>query len=521
MENKEYTQLIESDNCIIETNIGINADPTGYGKTISMIGLIVRDKMKWDIDTPFVQEIILSEAGGRIKHRRLFRYTKYDCTLILMSQSILGQWKKELLNTSLRVATIITRKEVDLVDPNEYDVILVTPTMYNQLIMSHSSYAWKRFIFDEPGHVRVSGMKDIQAGFYWFVTATPNLIISQHKNCRNSFMKDIIGNGFCDIETQFEKMIIRNNLDFVKSSFEMPPTNYYYYDCYQPVFNLINGFVNSTISNMIEAGNIEGAITALGGTKTESLISLIERKKLEELEEIESKIRIYTIRTDETKIKEWTEKKAELVSQIDELKRRFEEKLQSTCNICLEKISKPILEPECQNLFCGECILTWLQKSDSCPLCRSKINSTELVYVKNIETNFICSPIIKNRVLTKLECIIDIISNKKNGKFLIFSSYDISFIPICNVLEENNITYTQMKGSLFSRQKSLESFKNGNTSVIFLNSSFDGAGLNLQEATDIILYHEMTNNTQQQILGRANRIGRTISLNVHYLQVKI
>ena len=28
-----------------ETRLGINADPTGYGKTLSMIGLLVRDKM--------------------------------------------------------------------------------------------------------------------------------------------------------------------------------------------------------------------------------------------------------------------------------------------------------------------------------------------------------------------------------------------------------------------------------------------------------------------------------------------
>lgn len=521
MEQREQQQLIETDNCVTETKIGINADPTGYGKTMSMIGLIVRDRMEWNMDVPFVHETISSEAAGRVKHRRLFRYTKYPCTLVLMSQSILGQWEKELQNTSLRVASVSTRKEVDSVEPTEYDVVLVTPTMYNQLIMSHSSYAWKRFIFDEPGHLRVSGMKDIQAGFYWFVTATPNSIMSQHRNCRTSFMKDIVGSGWWDFETQFEKMILRNDIDFVKSSFEMPVTNYYYYDCYQPVFNLVNGFVNSSISTMIEAGNIEGAITALGGTKTESLVSLIQRKKLEELEEIESKIRIYTIRNDETRIVEWTERLREVNEQIDELGKRFQERLQGTCNICLETISKPVLEPECQNLFCGECLLTWLQKSHSCPLCRSHINSTQLVYVKTSGTSSIATTIVEERVFTKLERIIDIVSHKKDGKFLIFSAYDITFFPICNALKENNITFAQVKGSLYSRQKSLESFKNGETSVIFLNSSFDGAGLNLQEATDIILYHEMSVNTQQQIIGRANRIGRTKSLQVHYLQVKV
>ena len=57
--------------------------------------------------------------------------------------------------------------------------------------------------------------------------------------------------------------------------------------------------------------------------------------------------------------------------------------------------------------------------------------------------------------------------------------------------------------------------------MIFLNSRFNGAGINLQEASDIILYHEMDSSTQQQIIGRANRIGRTKQLNVHHILVDI
>ena len=55
--------------------------------------------------------------------------------------------------------------------------------------------------------------------------------------------------------------------------------------------------------------------------------------------------------------------------------------------------------------------------------------------------------------------------------------------------------------------------------INFLNSRNNGAGINLQECTDIILYHRMEDSTTTQILGRANRIGRTEELNVHHLQV--
>ena len=50
-----------------------------------------------------------------------------------------------------------------------------------------------------------------------------------------------------------------------------------------------------------------------------------------------------------------------------------------------------------------------------------------------------------------------------------------------------------------------------------MNSINSGDGLNLQEATDIILYHNVSTGLETQILGRANRIGRNINLSVHHL----
>ena len=86
-------------------------------------------------------------------------------------------------------------------------------------------------------------------------------------------------------------------------------------------------------------------------------------------------------------------------------------------------------------------------------------------------------------------------------------------------LDKENIVCKEIKGRSESREKLIKEFKSGKTRVIFLNSRNNGAGINLQECTDIILYHQMENSTTTQILGRANRIGRTDELNVHHLQI--
>ena len=63
----------------------------------------------------------------------------------------------------------------------------------------------------------------------------------------------------------------------------------------------------------------------------------------------------------------------------------------------------------------------------------------------------------------------------------------------------------------------LNYFKEGKIKVLFLNSNNNGAGINLQEATDIIMYHGIDKQHRQQIIGRANRIGRICDLTVHNL----
>jgi hypothetical protein len=50
-----------------------------------------------------------------------------------------------------------------------------------------------------------------------------------------------------------------------------------------------------------------------------------------------------------------------------------------------------------------------------------------------------------------------------------------------------------------------------------LNAQHYGSGLNLQMATDIIIYHELDIELETQVIGRAQRLGRTTQLNVYYL----
>ena len=520
-------EKLENDNNIIKdgytksTKIGINADISGFGKTLSMLGLIARDKMEWNVEIPHVFETIISEAKSRIKNYFISRYDKLPATLVLVSNSIIGQWEKELEKTTLKYVVIKNSKTLEVVRAEENDVIVVTPLHYNKLVTMYYKFAWKRFIYDEPGHLKVAGMREIHAGFYWFVTATPEEILGQHKFCKGNFMRDILVNIY-DPDCFITDLIIKNNPDFVKASFEMPETTYIYHKCYQPLYNVIERFVSNSVRIMIEAGNIEGAIDALGGEKTSNIVELIKSKKMEELIDIDSKIEIYTLRDDQIKINQWLQKKERILEQIKEIEDKYNDMLQSECNICAEVLSSPVLETNCQNLFCGKCLFKWLERKNTCPLCRSDIDLKSLIYIspsslggelKYHEEKE------KEVKMTKIEKIIDIIKSKPDGKFLVFSDYDNTFYPICDALTDNEIDFVQVKGAIKTREKNLDAFREGDVPVIFLNSTTDGSGINLTESSDIILCHQMDKSTEKQIIGRALRIGRKEPLTVHYIQI--
>jgi hypothetical protein len=494
-------------------------DFTVTHNTLSMVTLIMRDKMEWELDSPYNFTHTVSLAGGRIKKTTTETYEKVDTTLVLVSQSIINQWYEEILKTPLSVRMVTSKKSIENVMIENYDVILVTPTMYNGLVLKHSQYAWKRFIFDEPGHLKVPGMRKIFAGFIWLVTATPNAIIYKHRKCRSSFMTDIINSaGWYQFSEYFNYLIVKNDENFIKYSYSMPPTEHIYHQCYNPIYKAVRGFVTPRITEMISAGNIAGAIEALGGGETENIAELVKQKKEEELEELETRIKILAIRNKKQQIEKLEVSVKRIKEQLKELDERFNEILLNPCNICLEKITDPVMEPNCQNVFCGKCLLTWLENNNTCPLCRTNVEKNKLIYIGN-KTSKREKEKKENKKLTKIDTIIKILKKYPEKQFIVFSSWDQTFIPIRTTLENNNIDYIEVKGAIETRRKNIEKYKSGKIRVIFLNSKFNGTGINLQESSGIIVYHNMNDETLDQIIGRANRLGRKDPLEVHHLQI--
>lgn len=515
MEKLERIKKVVVSNNVMKTNIGILGDLPGYGKGLSVVALISRNKMKWDIKKTYRIKEIDPLPYGAFTYQIIKRFKKVKATLIVVSISLIAQWKKELEFSDLNVHTVVKKTQINTINFEECDVILCSDKIYNLFIKEYSEIAYKRFVFDEASSTHVAQMKPCYSGFRWFISATyQNLKILNGRGIHFTY------NIFAKIDDDvFKAILVKNDDEFVKQSFSMPNVKTITYNCFNAKVNsVLKGHVNQTTTEMIAAGNVEGAISLLGGKASDcNLVALVKKNKENDLQRARISLEYSFAHIDDGYYKEaypkWLEKVNKLEKEIKEITNRFSDMLTDDCPICQDTMKNTVLVPCCQNCFCGLCLLTWLEDKKTCPMCRGNVEKKNLIYIgENKPLNIVKQNGIKLK--PKVEIVCDIIHKNPNGKFIIFSNHDISFSIIKNALN-TDIKYIEIKGQQSSREKKLQQFEKGNVNVLFLNSRYNGAGLNLQFASDIILYHDLDVLLEKQVIGRCTRIGRKEPLNVH------
>lgn len=496
-----------------ETEFGILGDIPGYGKSYSIIALLLRDKMEWDCSQEYVKnDVRVFNDSVRIIQPSVKKRIKTN--LIVCPVSVMKQWSEYLSKApSLSVFEISTRKHVHNFEVGKHDVVLLNSTKFNEVIdIAGENTVWKRFIFDEAASITIPSMRNINFGFMWLVTATYDYIYSIKGNGHN-FLRNFIRS----IPYNFlEHFVVKNNDDFIRESFYMPPVETITHQCINPsVLRILRNHIDDETHTMISAGNIKGAITKLGGNifSTTNLIEIVKKRKAEKITSCQQSLEFWEKRDNKKESDQWRERLVALEAEMREIEDKYKNMLKDDCSICYDKLTNHTMVSCCQNIFCGNCIMKWLQTNHNCPLCRHVIKPVDLSFIKNENDN----EDDKNKLKNKKDVVIDIINNcvAANRKVILFSSYDETFDIIRSQLYEHKIDFAELSGHRSVRESKLENFMKGELSVIFLNSRFNGAGINLQIADDIILYHKMAEGLRKQVLGRALRIGRTDPLLVH------
>jgi len=198
-----------------------------------------------------------------------------------------------------------------------------------------------------------------------------------------------------------------------------------------------------------------------------------------------------------------------------------------SCPICYDDFeSKTRSITPCGHFMCSSCICTIFQSqnnaSTQCPICRFKFNKKDLEFVKSQDDGLTVDP--NNKWGTKMSELIkyinEILAITNDNRFIIFSQWDSMLKLVGKVLAESNINHLFLNGSMHVINGRIKKFKlDSSVRVVLLSSEKAASGLNLTEASHIVLLDTLNNNKEsskiieEQAIGRSVRIGQ--KKNVH------
>lgn len=477
---------------------------------------------------------------------------------------------KEFINVKVDINKVISNGASSSVSTNEkrkkdlqptdiigeYDLLVVTSTLYNKLAQFFYTHKIKlqRAIYDEIDNLNVPGCKHVDANFFWFVTASyGNVLYPKGQNKyepsigryvwyangikHSGFLKNILMDLYYNISRNLMKvLVVKNSESYVESSLSLPEMVSHYIQCKTPyAINILNGLVDRNILNYLNADDIQGALQYVNPSHKSNETSIISRvieKYTRQITNLNIQVNaakeyLYDSETERLEAIQKLEKQLEQVQRkIDTITERI--KTNDLCTICYETVEKKTVTACCQNTFCFKCINLWLAQRKLCPLCKIPMNIVDLYVIDNdiqeseiqedIETEEdvdLTKPNVKNDKYQNMELILNNLN--ENAKLLIFSAYENSFTNVIPILDRLDIKYDYLKGNGYQIQATMERYKNGNVKVLLVNTRQYGSGLNLENTTDMILFHKFDTEIEKQVIGRAQRFGRKEPLNVHYL----
>lgn len=608
----------------IRSNIGILGDKPGYGKTTTIISLILHNrKPTFNRFTRVFERIDDFTIKETLKPTLPNPESKFrPTTLIIVPHVVVAQWQKELDKTDLSYKTYLKKEKLEIMKAlilnKPLEIILVGSTQINNLFKDYYSYQkwiqlylqthpniskrsiafkalvralknkqidnlkelscseqfgihWSRVIIDEPDTIKSSSYlgrgrgvanvfknltgrdHKVAANFYWLLTAT-------YRGLKETAFLQT----FYHLSNH---QVIKSDPDYLSSSFSLPPPKTIRVKCYrsQVLFLIANhAQLPEKIQKMLDSQDVQSAIEALGGTvgtddddtkNCNSLLSLIQKRYEGRIEYLNSKIGTVqlnphlTADNKRTKINKINNKIHKTKMILERFEKAIKDLKEGECCICMNPFEgEGFITNCCQFVICKSCIddlfqtrvqtSAWTQgeRMDKCPYCREPIdldNLTGMVNSKNYKPSESSDPsdpsepfeeyaqsessqqpqipidqLEESNDRSKLDAIVEICKDERRRKILIYSKFDT--YAVAQKLSEKDIEFDIMKGQLNNR---IDKYRNSPTkSILLMDALTCGAGLNLPETTDIILIEELNESITEQIVGRANRMGRCPSL---------
>ena len=560
---------------LLYANYGILGDTVGIGKSLMVLAHIARLKRGEPITS--TKQVGSTSAKSMFSiQENIFSGEKEANSLLVVPHTLFRQWSNYITKQTTLKTLFVDKKKM-LTEEGletkilEADIVLVSNTLYREFAawIDYKEISWRRFYLDEADSIHITSTSHYpRTRFSWFITASwmnlifsgsvvhiSNLVLQQNVLQRDAIFSNIrdliqgmsldsrgtysyirntvVSPGFLRTAiNMYHKarghLILLCDKRYVAESISLPPVYTRTILCRAPILQrIVQSVISQDVRDRLNGGDVAGALEALGvqAEEPKKLVEAVTEKLKKDLHVVEAtyafkaSLEYSTAAAKEAALLSLEQKKKSIQEQIRSLEERIEGFKEELCPICYSDVEQPLLSPCCSRVFCGGCIVQWLDRKCSCPMCRMDLRPGQMKkLVSQEEKNAIvesgCAaaggqgpqePLLEK----KSEALLRLFRENPEGRFLIFSRYDSPFTAIERELQEMNWPVKILKGNKNAIQASLNQFQKGEVRCLLLNSSFAGAGLTITAATHVVLFHAMTYEEEKQVVGRACRMGRT------------
>ena len=488
-------------------------------------------------------------------------------SLFIVPHNVIQQWEAYINEQTTLNAYIAKRtKDCDHEREGFYkkvftsDLVVVSCTMLRKFVaalsasgMYFSSIVWSRVFIDEADTLAFTlRPQEVSARFTWFITGSwlnmlfPTGLYAHTIQGLPANIRTIIGDGgiagvnsrynlvawsLADTrEGRFATLILRNTDAWIDKSLMRPAIVHDTVMCKAPAnLGILRDFISQAAMEALHAGDTEGALTALG-LKAASKETLAERVttslradlvQAEKILAFKRDIEYSTAASKVAAIEKAEAKVGRIRTQLATLESRLASLSQELCPICYDTPRTTTLTPCCRQAFCLSCLCECITGKPSCPMCRAAIPSVKHLLVigdsvPDEETDG--NEEGGEGLPTKGAALLQLLSaSTADQRFLVFSAHEASFKGLREVLAARDIRCEMLQGSSARVERLRSQFRDGSIRVLCMNARHVGAGINLEAATHVVLYHRMNMELERQVIGRAVRFERATELRVVHL----
>jgi len=458
--------------------LGIMNDPPGSGKTYAIL------------------TAILSDPQGP--------------TIIIVPQNIYGQWRAsiEIIFQDQLDKCKFSHFYGDIMDIygnpkiiNRFQVILLQDSFAEAFlkVLNDKNVSVRRIVIDEIDIMDKFICSSVQTNYVWLMSA------SYHNQPR-------LGPYFIE---KIEDVLCKCDTAFVQESLQLPGPIPIVLECDDEHVQLFDGILDAKQIKALHAGDFKilNRIMNVSGTSvTPYTIKEITKtyaeylmKKTEELGILQTTFQDFK-QVDERSEKEYNLLR-DSISLLQTYRKHSEQLMERLQTLPDLKDPKQVNKENSENSEKTEDSEN-KENSEKTENSENKENSENIKEEIEISKKKIKETYLEEEFPKEMQ-------EDKTSKWLIFNDNGNTLIQYQNYLNGKEIRTTMLDGGNQKKiEKALEDYKKGETQVLLLNSMIEGAGMNLENTTHLLFMHKTEEKFIDQVIGRAQRYGRTKPLKI-------